>query len=202
MSIVLLKSWLFSLERVKRLTFSFTTDEADSSGSEEMMHGILDALPLPLQELCFKCHESLSLRSDSRLVPVATISRIAFDIYQDGKPLETIKWWTRNLVDAWVNRRDRWAIQEIRVNVITDCNVRYPDKGVFDDLLARDAWDPLDSILAVLKLEKLVFCVQALESIYEEEAMEFERLFKERLPLSRAREIFYWGTMLRLWRYE
>lgn len=58
MSIVLLKSWLFSLERVKRLTFSFTTDEADSSGSEEMMHGILDALPLPLQELCFKCHES------------------------------------------------------------------------------------------------------------------------------------------------
>ncbi len=65
-----------------------------------------------------------------------------------------------------MNRRDRWAIQEIRVNVITDCNVRYPDKGVFDDLLARDAWDPLDSILAVLKLEKLVSRVQALESIY------------------------------------
>ncbi|KAF9041007.1 hypothetical protein BDZ89DRAFT_1060275 [Hymenopellis radicata] len=200
--IVLAKPWIFSLERVRRLTFAFHAGGSIPERSEAMMHKILNALPQPLQELSFRHHDSLPLEDDSKLIPIARIPQISFDIYQDNRPLETMKWWLRNLQDAWTNQRDSWVIREIHVNVVIDSRGRYIGKGVFDDLLVPDVWSALDEILAAVQLKKLVVRVQAVESIDDEEVSEFESLLRGLFPLSRKRKEFLWGEMWRLLFYS
>ncbi|KAF8903590.1 hypothetical protein CPB85DRAFT_1319323 [Mucidula mucida] len=200
--IILAKPWIFSLERVRCLTLAFHPQESISERSEATMHKIFNALPQPLQELSLRHHDSLSLEDDSKLIPIARIPHISFDIYQGNRPLETMKWWIRNLQDAWANQRDSWAIREIHVNVIIDSWERYVGKGVFDDLLVPDVWISLDEILAAVPLIKLVVRVHAAQSIDDEEVLEFEPLLKGLFLLSRKRKEFFWVETLRLLNYS
>ncbi|KAF9055380.1 hypothetical protein BDZ89DRAFT_1055979, partial [Hymenopellis radicata] len=195
---ILAKTWLVSFKHLRRLAISgYTVTVVDAKESQEMVHRILDALPAPLRELSFKEYHCLFSKKDAKVLPIAAIARISFEVDREAQPLETVDWWVRNITNAWTNHRDKWAIEEIYIAVINDVNAS-PPQCRFVDLFAPDIWHALDSILAAVKLKKLVVRVLTKNELDDVHVVQFDQALRGAFALSRQREIFYWGDIWRV----
>ncbi len=204
---ILANRWLMSFEHVRHLAISsFTVLAVDVEETREMVHRILDMIPVPLQELSFREYNSsefpnhrvrfmvlnfnqVSSNNDEEVLPIATIARIFFEVHQEAKPLQTLDWWVRNITNAWTNHRDKWAIKEIYIAVNESPQRR------FVDLSAPGVWHALDSILSVVKLNKVVVRVLTRRVVDDVHVLQFDQALRSAFALSRERDIFCWGDI-------